>query len=537
MAYDNRSAEMFNSLVSLESSTYKELKWQTIKDLNLAEAFEVLEELSEHQETVIFNLCQDRATIEYRQAIMRDFMMMPQMLEELNEHLMRFGQFRHQVDNELDKASRLYYLIELLKVVEASVLCLEDLYQTLCYYKITSEGLLRLKASVERLMDQKNFKKMKGDMKQIRYIFSGIKSVEVSINMNTGMRPYEAQVTEVNEHKYRYPKAFRKVSDALDRTDEFLGHRIRNYIPVFPVEQLHMDLLEEIEFALREHHETIRLFLESYKKVDSAPFIRLQEEVSFYMASLRMVHFMEEEKLPLCWPHILSLGDRKMSIRDGYNLKLAKELSEEGTCDQLVTNDLEMDDSNRLMILTGSNRGGKTTFTQMVGQIQVLTQLGLPIPASEASISMVDHIMTDFPLLETESVDHGRFGRNCLAFKDAYKGLTAKSLILMNESFSGTSHLESLQVADEVVRALKTKGARVIYNTHLHELGAKTDEYNRAIDNDCVCNSYVVGDITSDQIYKISLAPPRGYSQAMEIARSFGVTYDQLVSGIGEVKS
>lgn len=136
---------MFNSLVSLETSTYKTLKWQTIKDLNLSRSFETLLELSNHQESVILGLCQDIKTIKYRQAIMSDFMKMPKLLEELHNHLSRFGEFRHVISNELDKASRLYYLIELLKIVEASVLCLEDLYQTLCYYQITAKGLLDLK--------------------------------------------------------------------------------------------------------------------------------------------------------------------------------------------------------------------------------------------------------------------------------------------------------------------------------------------------------------------------------------------------------
>lgn len=525
---------MFNSLVSLESSTYTELRMQTIKDLNLASAFEILEALSDHQEAVIFNLCQDQATIEYRQAIMRDFMKMPKMLEELNHHLERFGKYKHQIDNELDKASRLYYLIELLKIVEASVVCLEDLYQTLCYYKIKSEGLLKLKAAVSRLMTEDLYKKMKVDMKKIRYIFSQIKSVEVSINMNTGMRPYEAQVTEVNGQKYRFPKVFRNVSDALARTETFLGRRVRNYIPVFPVEKFHMDLLEEIEYSLREHHDSIRGFLERYSMVDSTPFMKLQEEVSFYLASLNMVRFLQEASLPLCWPRIKALGERKMIVKDAYNINLAGDMLAEGILDQMVMNDVDMDDHHRLMILTGSNRGGKTTYTQMVGQIQVLTQLGLPIPAKSAEVSLVDTIMTHFPKLESESIDHGRFGRECLSFKEAYRGVTRKSLILMNESFSGTSHLESLQIADEVVRALKTKGARVIFNTHLHELGSKVDAYNEAIQNDCVCRSYIVGDITGQEIYKIYEAQPRGYSQAYEIAKSFGVTYDQLICRIKE---
>lgn len=527
---------MFNSLVGLESSTYTELKVETIKDLNLADAFELLEAFSDHQEAVIFSLCQDEATIEYRQAIMKEFMTKPSMLEALSEHLERFEEFKYLNDNGVSRGSKLYYLIERLKIVEASVICLEEVYETLSDDTIKAEGLLKLKASVLKLMSEDLYKNMKVDMKKIRHIFSQIKSVEVSINMNTGMRPYEAQVTGVNSDNYLSPKAFHRVSEALDRTETFLGHKVKNYIPVFSVEKLDVDLLEEIEYSLRHHQDTIKTFLKTYSKVDSTPFLKLREEVSFYKASMTMVAFLQEAALPLCWPRVLGAEERKMSVKDGYNINLAGEMLKEGKLDQMVMNDVFMDAYCRLMIMTGSNRGGKTTYTQMVGQIQVLAQLGLPIPAREASLSLVDSIKTHFPLLESESLDHGRFGRECLSFKESYRGMTSQSLILMNESFSGTSHLESLQIADEVVRALKIKGSRVVFNTHLHELGMKISDYNEQIKNDCVSRSYVVGETTSEQIYKVYEAEPRGYSQAYEIAKTFGVTFDQLIDTIkGEV--
>lgn len=525
---------MFQSLVSLSTSVYKDLDWQTIKDLNMAPAFEDLLSISEHQESIILGLCQDKETIKYRQQIMADFVAMPELLDELHKHLERFGQFRYQVDNELKKASRLYYLIELLKIVEASVFCLEELYQTLCYYSIKANGLIELKKSVEIMLDDKLYKKMKKDMKEIRYIFSGIKSVEVSINMNTGMRPYEAEVTDVKEHKFRFPKAFRRVSDALGRTDEFLGNRVRNYVPVFPVEQVHLDLLEEIEYALRDHYQTLWDFLDSYSKVDSTPFLRLHEEITFYLAGLNMIRHLTDHHLPLSWPKISDATSKEMLIKDGYNIFLAEEMLTNGTIDEMVCNDINIGSQVQQLILTGSNRGGKTTFTQMVGQIQIMAQMGLPIPASEGTVSVVDCLETHFPFLEKESIDHGRFGKDCMAFKEAYKRMSENSMILMNESFAGTSHLESIEVADEVMKALKVKGCRLVYNTHLHELGDKVSDFNKIGNPNCISESYIVGDITSDRIYQVYKAPPRGFSQAYEIAKSFGVTYEQLTDQLKE---
>ena len=207
---------MFNSLISLENSKYNTIAQQTIEDLNLGPIFTRLIEISEGEEAIIYRMCQDKGTIDYRQAIMGDFLANPELLDELLKELKAFGRFRFKFVNEVEKSNNLFYLIELLLVVEASVDCLEGLYQTLCYYPIKAKGLVDLKTSVETMMESDTYKQMKEDRKAIRYIFKQIKSVEVSVNMNTGMRPYEAEITEVNEHRYRYPEAFRRVSDALE---------------------------------------------------------------------------------------------------------------------------------------------------------------------------------------------------------------------------------------------------------------------------------------------------------------------------------
>lgn len=514
---------MFNSLVQLETTRTQELDLTVIADLNIEQTYARLIDMTRGQGSIIDRICLDEETIRYRQDMMKDFLRLPGLLTELHDHLCRFDQFRFQFEKEMYKSSRLYYLIELLLIVEASVLCLEDLSQTLKYYDIKADGLVRLREAVIQMTQTPDYKQMKQDMKEIRYIFKQIKSVEVAINLNTGMRPYEAQITSINLEAYRYPKAFRKVSDALERTEIFLGHRTRHYVPIFPVEKVNLDLLEEIEFALKDHKGAIKQFLIQYNKIDATPFITLHEEVTFYLASFDLAKTLTDHGLWLTWPEVVAKEEKILAVQGGYNLHLGKRLIKNQEVATLVANDFTLGQEKGVVVLTGSNRGGKTTFTQMIGQIQVLTQLGLPVPAKAARVSIVDKVVTHFPKLEKESVDYGRFGKACMEFSQAYKEMTHYSLLLMNESFSGTSHLESLEIASEVVRALCHLKVRTIYNTHLHELIHELDNSNGAC-------SYVVGDLQSPEAYKVYEADPRGFSQAMEIARKFGVTYDQLLA-------
>lgn len=516
---------MFSSLISLENSTYTTISQQVIDHLNMTDIFSNLLEINEGEEAIVYQMCQDLPTISFRQSIMEDFLHNPGLLDELEEQLKAFGKFRNEFEKELDKSSRLYYLIELLLVVEASVDCLEAVHQTLTYYEIHSEGLLKLKASVGAMMKEDLYKSMKEDRKKIRYIFNQIKSVEVSVNMNTGMRPYEAQITEVNNHKYRYPKAFRKVSDSLEAIDMFLGKQTKHYIPLFTIEKVNLDLLEEIEYALRDHKDTIRNFLNKYSKIDAMPFIHLHEEITFYSAGMALYKTLKGGGLWMAFPEMIGSGGQSLVLSEAYNIHLGEVFISEGCQSQLVANDYRMTKGD-VVLMTGANRGGKTTFTQLIGQCQVLAQLGFPIPAKGGQLSVCDRIATHFPMIEQEAVDYGRFGRACFEFKEAFDRMTDQSLMLMNESFSGTSHLESIEIASEVVKALVHKGVSTIYNTHLHELYDEVKELGHV-------RSMTVGDVGSDQIYKVSEGLPRGFSQALEIAEDYGVTYKQLIKQLG----
>lgn len=516
---------MFSSLISLEDSTYSSISQQVIDDLNLTETFEHLLEINEGEEAIVYQLCQDVATVEFRQSIMKDFTELPGLLDELVEQLKAFGHHRFKFEKKLDETSRLYFLIELLVIVEASVACLEELYQTLCYYDIRSVGLVSLKSSVEKMMTDDLYKHMKEDRKAIRHIFSRIKSVEVSINMNTGMRPYEAQITQVNEHRYRYPHAFRKVSDALEVTDMYLGKQTRHYAPLFPIDRVNLDLLEEIEYALRDYKDDLTRFLNTYNKLDAQPFIRLHEEVTFYKAGMDLYLTLTRGGLWMSFPKVADHGDNYLSVKEAYNLHLGEIMIYGGMPSNLVANDLNLK-KGEVMLITGANRGGKTTFTQMIGQLQVLALLGFPIPAREAEMSVCDRIASHFPVIEQAAVDYGRFGRACFEFKEVFGDLSHGSLMLMNESFSGTSHLESIEIASEVVKALVEKGITTVYNTHLHELYSETKTFGHV-------RSCVVADTESPDVYKVTEGDPLGYSHALAIAQKYGVTYEQLVAQLG----
>ena len=147
-------------------------------------------------------------------------------------------------------------------------------------------------------------------------------------------------------------------------------------------------------------------------------------------------------------------------------------------------NDILIGPTGQILILTGPNGGGKTTYMQGVGVVHILAQLGCYVPGKQAIISPLENIFTHFPLEEKPESDTGRFGEEAIRLRKIFEQVTRHSLVLLNESLSSTSFSESLYLAQDIVRMLHRIGARVIYSTHLHELAYNVDELNASVPGD-----------------------------------------------------
>ena len=218
--------------------------------------------------------------------------------------------------------------------------------------------------------------------------------------------------------------------------------------------------------------------------------------------------------------------DYCMKARGVYNIKLVAFDTEE--TGNIVKNNLDFDEEHRVYILTGANRGGKTTITQTIGQLFVLAQGGIYIPGDGFEFTPVDCIYTHFPADEDKTLDLGRLGEECKRFKEIFESAESRSLMLLNETFSTTSFEEGYYIAKDSVRAILHKGIRTIYNTHMHKLAFDIDDMNGE-DISGKAYSLIVHNDDSKRSYKVEIAPPAGKSYASDIAKMYGVTYDMLV--------
>jgi DNA mismatch repair ATPase MutS len=138
---------------------------------------------------------------------------------------------------------------------------------------------------------------------------------------------------------------------------------------------------------------------------------------------------------------------------------------------KVVSNALSAD-GKRLVLITGANQGGKTTFLRSVGVASVMSLCGMFAPADSLSISLNTGVFTHFKRREDRKMESGKLDEELERMSRIVDALKPGSLLLMNESFASTNEREGSEIAMRLLDALTEKGVRVFYVTHFFELAS-----------------------------------------------------------------
>jgi len=123
-----------------------------------------------------------------------------------------------------------------------------------------------------------------------------------------------------------------------------------------------------------------------------------------------------------------------------------------------------------LVMMTGANRGGKSTLLRAIGLAQLMMQCGMFVPAQSFRANVCDGISTHFKREEDASMKSGKLDEELSRMSSIVDSLSPNSIVLLNESFASTNEREGSEIARQIVRALVERGIKVFYVTHLFDL-------------------------------------------------------------------
>lgn len=556
---------------------YKALSELSIHDLGLDVLCESLSDKVKEQKMILYIMSHLSAKPEvaaYRLEVFEDIKKYPKLREEMMtlldavSFLKEFGSFKREFDDEYSAWDLLHRLDEIKDYIKS----VEGIYDCLNKYDLKSQGLLNLKKYVSDLYNDSGFEELKKDIAKITFSASEIKSVTVGINLNDRFEAHGIGLISVNNKYFskanvlgnftdfllakdniknssdwdgnmKYHEMTGDISKNMESLERFNRLNAMRFSPIaaigfagVPEADTSRDITRYLDKAsnhmIGQTVKKLKEILGKYVTLSIMDIIELIPEFIYYIRWAEKIEALESNGMRFGKAYVATepneLERRVMRAKGIYNLKLAFFETEEHK--NIVANDLDFDTEHRVYILTGANRGGKTTITQAIGQLFVLAQGGINIPGDTFIFTPVDNIFTHFPADEDKTMDLGRLGEECKRFKELYAECTKDSLLLLNETFSTTSFEEGYVIAKDAIKAILSRGTRCIYNTHMHKLGMEIEEFN-AMDYEDKASSLIVESKEGQRSYRVCIAPPEGLSYAKDIAEKYGVTFEMLTCG------
>ena len=192
-------------------------------------------------------------------------------------------------------------------------------------------------------------------------------------------------------------------------------------------------------------------------------FTMLRTELAFYVGCLNLHGQLAQKGEPISFPLPTASGERRHSFKELYDVCLALTMKQ-----KVVGNDVNADDKD-LVIITGANQGGKSTFLRSIGLAQLMMQCGMFVPAESFSANVCDGLFTHYKREEDAAMKSGKLDEELSIMSVIVDNLTSNFMLLFNESFAATNEREGSEIARQIICALLEKGMKVFYVTHLYK--------------------------------------------------------------------
>jgi DNA mismatch repair protein MutS len=212
-------------------------------------------------------------------------------------------------------------------------------------------------------------------------------------------------------------------------------------------------------------------------------FTRIREQVKEYIPKLQaLAKAVSELDVLQCFAQVSEdrhyvkpqfSNERKIIIKDGRHPVVEKVLDS----NEYVPNDCYMDSEKEILLITGPNMSGKSTYMRQIALTSILAQIGCFVPATVATLPIFDQVFTRIGAADDLISGQSTFMVEMLEARNAIVNATLNSLILFDEIGRGTSTYDGMALAQAIIEYIHERiGAKTLFSTHYHELTVLEDE-------------------------------------------------------------
>jgi len=452
----------------------------------------------------------DVDTIQYRHEIMKDL-----ERQTLLENIRSFAQQMIVMRRYLALVQKLEFQNHregwLLEAVGVYCEAVADLACDLSQADLQSRGLMAFRAYVTNYANSPSFVSLAAETTQLKAELSGIQYCVTIKGLKFRVRKYEAETDYSTEVEQTFDK-FKQgaVKDYRIKLPQGAGMNHVEAQILDCVARLYPEIFASLhQFCTRHDHfvdETIRAF---------------DREIQFYLAYLEFIARFRSAGLQFCYPQITAT--KEVYDREGFDIVLANRLITEHAT--VVCNDFHLQGRERILVVSGPNQGGKTTFARTFGQLHYLASIGCPVPGSEARLLLYDRLFTHFEREEDIMSLRGKLQDDLVRICSVLEQCTAYSILIMNEIFASTTLKDAVFLSKEIIERVMALDLLCVWVTFVDELASSSEKTVSMV-------STVVPENPALRTYKILRKPADGLAYALAIAERNRVTYEHIMERI-----
>lgn len=374
-----------------------------------------------------------------------------------------------------------------------------------------SKGLQRIFQYLDRYIESSSFLEMKNDGDELKHAFSTLRYKVIVDGGSFTVQRHENEVDYSADVLDTFAR-FKQENSKDHHTGKFTEWPDMNHIEA--------KILEFVSLLYAELFKRLEQFCDKHTNFLDPVIQRFDREIQFYLGYLDYVAPIKDASF--CDPKVCT-SDKREEVCEGFDLALAVKLANDGN--SVVCNSYRLSGNERILVVSGPNQGGKTTFARMFGQLHYLAAIGCPIPGRHARIHLFDRLFTHFEREESIGTLAGNLQDDLDRIRDILMVATSDSIVILNEIFTSTSLADALLLSKHIIAQILTRDMLAVWVTFVDELSRFGPETVSMV-------SDVVGDDPTQRTFKITRKPADGRSYAMSLAEKHGLTYERILGRV-----